>query len=532
MDAIAKHPDILDPYHLGKDISRDRAFAADIGLDVVLSSVPFYSADSRELARSVMIDMNSDLETVQYRQEALLEFLSDADLRGKVQVYVRRLNDLEYKLRGFTERANLESGLALLRSYRESFDHLPDLDSAKSRVLTEVASYLNGIGESQGFSTLCTFLDRMDNSAELVFRVSLDRNGTPVKMYALGLDQAEDDKHTVIAALDRLACRKRHEQSLRGGGGPNQLGRVIQEYADRQFIPIIKACVGQIQDITDLLEPLDFYASFAEFFARLRDEQFDVCRPTLWPREERRMAVSKARNPILLETTSASSGNFLRRRPRPGSEQVVPNDIANDCDKNLFVITGPNNGGKTTYVKTVGLVQLMSQCGLLVPAESADVSFVDGIYTHFVAPEDITKGEGRYRNELRRMKEILEKATPYSLVILDEPCGGTSYEEGLRQSLALLDGFHRLGPAVYFTTHMHLVAKEVDSGRYPAAKNLSVECLDEGGKLTYTYRVKEGASDRSYGEEIAREVGLMPENIMETVSRGAEEKGYGSVLRR
>lgn len=73
-------------------------------------------------------------------------------------------------------------------------------------------------------------------------------------------------------------------------------------------------------------------------------------------------------------------------------------------------------------------------------------------------------------------------------------CGGTSHEEGLRQSLALLDRFHQLGLAVYFTTHLHLVAKRVDSGRYPAARNLSLEYLDEGGKLTYTYRVKEGAS--------------------------------------
>ena len=230
------------------------------------------------------------------------------------------------------------------------------------------------------------------------------------------------------------------------------------------------------------------------------------------------MTVRNARNPLLIEAKS-------------DGRKIIPNDIVNNTDENMYIITGPNNGGKTTYVKTIGLIQLLSQKGLFVPAESADVSFLDGIYTHFISPDDITKGEGRYRNELRRIKEIFEKATPYSLVILDEPCGGTSYEEGQRQSLALLDGFHRLGSTTYFTTHMHLLTKEIDSGRYPAARNLSVECMYDGKEITYTYKVLTGAFGKSFGEEIARELGLMPDDIKETVFRRAEEEGYRDKLR-
>jgi DNA mismatch repair ATPase MutS len=117
-------------------------------------------------------------------------------------------------------------------------------------------------------------------------------------------------------------------------------------------------------------------------------------------------------------------------------------------------------------------------------------------------------------------------------VILDEPCGGTSYEEGCRQSLVVLDGIHKLGPATYYTTHMHPVAEAVDSGRYPAARNLSVECRYDGKKIKYTYKVKAGASGRSYGEEIARDIGLMPEKIEELVSKGAEKRGYAEIIRK
>ena len=112
-----------------------------------------------------------------------------------------------------------------------------------------------------------------------------------------------------------------------------------------------------------------------------------------------------------------------------------------------------------------------------MPAESAEISLVDSIYTNFVAPDDLTKGD---RNELKRMKQILfEKATPYNLVILDEPCGGTSYEEGQKESLTLLDGFHKLGCLTYFTTYMHPLSKEVDNGKYSAAKNLSIGYIEE-----------------------------------------------------
>jgi DNA mismatch repair protein MutS2 len=133
---------------------------------------------------------------------------------------------------------------------------------------------------------------------------------------------------------------------------------------------------------------------------------------------------------------------------------------------------------------------------------------------------------------LRRIKDILEVATPYSLVILDEPCGGTSYEEGCRQSLVLLDGFHQLGATTYFTTHMHPVATEIETKRFPAAKNLSVESRYDGKKLVYTYKMKEGASGKSYGDEIAKEVGLVSESIEKMLSKRADREGYADIIRK
>jgi len=519
------------------------AFVDDLGIETFLDSVPFYSQDTRQLAMEILVDLGSNKDTVGYRQEVFNDLISDANLRTNVQKCIMDLSEIQDKVSIYkggpspTRKPTMTKGFNLLRKYRDSINNLPDISSANSIALKDVNLYFRSIRESDEFSNLCELVERFENLDGVDFRVFLDGDGSPNKMSAMELAEKKPDSRKVPTLLQRLlGIGKRGEgQSLKDYSGLNKLGEIIQEYIDKQFIPAINKYTDQIKEATRLLEPLDFYAGFADYFLNLKRRGFDICRPTLLPMEERRMTVRNARNPLLVEAKSNGSG-CLPAITRPLFTasiltKIVPNDIVNNADENMFIITGPNNGGKTTYVKTIGLIQLLSQKGLFVPAKSADVSFVDGMYTHFISPDDITKGEGRYRNELRRIKEIFEKATPYSLVILDEPCGGTSYEEGQRQSLALLDGFHRLGPTTYFTTHMHLLTKEIDGGRYPAARNLSVECMYDGKEITYTYKVQTGAFGKSFGEEIARELGLMPDDIKETVLRRAEKEGYGDKLR-
>lgn len=526
MEEILRHPEIINPYRLDIDSSKDMAFVDDLGIETFLDPVPFYSSDTRQLAMEILVDLGSNMDTVGYRQAVLNDLISDTNLRKNVQKCINDLSEIQDKVNIFkggpspTKKPTMTKGFKLLRKYRDSINNLPDISSANSIALKDVNSYFRSIRESDDFSNLCELVERFENLDGVDFRVFLDRDGSPDKMSAMELAEKKPASKQVTTLLQRLlGIGKRGEgQSLRAYSGLNKLGEIIQEYMDKQFIPAINKYTGQITEATRLLEPLDFYTGFADYFVTLKIKGFDICRPTLLPMEERRITVRNARNPLLVKA-------------KFNGKKVIPNDIINNADENMFIITGPNNGGKTTYVKTIGLIQLLSQKGLFVPAKSADVSFVDGIYTHFISPDDITKGEGRYRNELRRIKEIFERATPYSLVILDEPCGGTSYEEGQRQSLALLDGFHRLGPTTYFTTHMHLLTKEIDSGKYPAARNLSVECMYDGKKIIYTYKVIAGAFGKSFGEEIARELGLMPDDIKETVFRRAEEKGYRDKLR-
>ncbi len=529
-----QRPEIVNPYGFGKEGFNDQTFVQDLSLDDLLKGVPFHPSnakESRAFAMKVLISTGSGRKTVEYRQAAFDDLVSTVRLRDNARRYVRVLSELAYKLDRFQKKKDLPNGLALARHYRDILDNPYDLGEAHSDALKSFLSFFIDVRASYGFSQLKSLLERIGDSAEIEFRISIDKNGSPLRMYALELVRKEPpEKRGFMSLLEKFMGKKRYEHNLRTTGGLNELGKMIREFMERQFVPVIHAFTPQMRELIGLLEPLDFYVGFAEYFAALKEMGIEICKPVLLPAKERRLTAKNARNPLLLGNrvmdAKSRATSVIPADSRNRAGKIVPNGIRYHAGENLFVITGPNNGGKTTYAKTIGLVQLLSQKGLPVPAESAEVSFVDGIYTHFVTPDDITKGEGRYRNELRRMKEVFDRATPYSLVILDEPCGGTRYEEGLRQSLAVLDGFHKLGSATFFTTHMHPLTTEVEKGRFPAAKNLTVEWSYADGKMNYTYKIIPGASDASYGEEIAREMGLMPENIEK---RFLEERRKGDM---
>lgn len=541
-------PELIFPFGEPKEWKGDKNFEEDLGLKLVLRSHPYsgeitdryrYShqnPNKRTLDRA--ISLNTDIETAKYRQEIFRD-LENPKVRERFGNLLNNLGRLSYS----SGNKGISSGLSRLEDYIRVLENIPYFSDVESRGLREVGEYLKKFKDSEDTAKIRELIDSLRNVNGVEFKVSFNDSLQPERMSVLELktkpqkvSEESNEKPQKRNFFEKLFGTKQYEESMAqqieesegdilykidydGKRKLNDLGEIIDRFMSQQFSGAIDSYMPQINGLTKLGDALQFYNGFIQYFDGLRKKEFDISLPTLLPKEERRTSIKGARNPQLIE--AENNGN-----------RVIPNDIETNPDKNMYVITGPNNGGKTTYIKTVGLIQLMAQSGLPIPAISGEVSMVDGIYTHFVAPDDITKGEGRYRNELRRMKEIFEKATPYSLVLLDEPCGGTSYEEGQRQSLVLLDGFHKLSSATYFTTHMHPLTKEVDNGRYPGARNLQVECKDNGEKIDYTYRVIPGSSGKSYGEEIAREIGLRDENIRDTILKNAEERGYQKHIRQ
>lgn len=540
-------PDVVFPFGRTKKWEGDSKFEEDLRLELILKRHPYSRKIPDSFGRSYYcseksrlndaISLNTDIETAQYRQE-IFKDLENPEIRGK---FDRLLSNLERLYYAKENHRGISSGLRMLEEYIHILEDTPDFSDAKSRGLRGISRYLSECKESEDTTKIKDLIDSLRNVDRVEFKVSFNESLQPERMSILELktkpkaDETFEEKPQKRNLFERLFGTKQYEETMSqqleksegdvlykidydGKRRLNDLGEIIDRFMSEQFGGAINSYTTKIREINSLFTHLKFYDGFMKYFDDLRKKGFDICLPTLLPKEERRTSIQGVRNPQLIE--AKNNGN-----------KVVPNDIKTNPEGNMYILTGPNNGGKTTYIKTVGLVQLLAQSGLPIPATAGEISMVDGIYTHFVAPDDITKGEGRYRNELRRMKEIFDRATPYSLILLDEPCGGTSYEEGQKQSLVLLDGFHKLGSSTFFTTHIHPLTKEVDNGRYSGARNLQVECRDDGEKIEYTYRVISGSSGKSYGEEIAREIGLRSENILETLSKNAEKRGYKELLR-
>jgi DNA mismatch repair ATPase MutS len=186
-------------------------------------------------------------------------------------------------------------------------------------------------------------------------------------------------------------------------------------------------------------------------FCRLREAGLPVCLPTCLPVEERRTELGDAYD----------VGLALSHVDQPRG--VVTNAIRFGAESSrVWVLTGPNRGGKTTYTRSVGVAQVLFQAGLLVPAGSACMSPVDVIYTHFPSREESRLGQGRLDQEAERLAAIFRQATPSSLILLNEALAGTSALEALDLARGLVRGLRLLGARSIYVTHLHELASDVD----------------------------------------------------------------------
>jgi len=198
-----------------------------------------------------------------------------------------------------------------------------------------------------------------------------------------------------------------------------------------------------------------------------------------------------------------------------GRQRFVPNDVYLDADTvQINLITGPNMGGKSTYMRMAALVVILAQMGGFVPAERAHIGVVDRIFTRMGVMDAVVLGKSTFMVEMVETAEILNNATERSLVIMDEIGRGTSTYDGISIARAVVEFLHsgkRAHPKTLFATHYFELTELAEL--LPRVRNLKVEVRQGGGELVFLYKVAPGFVDESYGVEVARLAGLPPEVI-------------------
>ncbi len=195
------------------------------------------------------------------------------------------------------------------------------------------------------------------------------------------------------------------------------------------------------------------------------------------------------------------------------NERFVANDLyLNGGSHLVMILTGPNMGGKSTYLRQTALIVLLAQMGSFVPATRARLNIVDRIFTRIGASDNLARGRSTFMVEMTETAAILNTATPRSLVLLDEVGRGTSTYDGLAIAWAVVEHLHaRTRARTLFATHYHELT-ELES-LLESVKNYHVAVKETGGNVVFLRKVEPGAADKSYGIEVAKLAGLPPEVI-------------------
>jgi DNA mismatch repair protein MutS len=190
-------------------------------------------------------------------------------------------------------------------------------------------------------------------------------------------------------------------------------------------------------------------------------------------------------------------------------EPFVPNDVHFSAEESILIVTGPNMAGKSTYLRQVALIVLMAQMGSFVPADEARIGLVDRIFTRIGAQDEISAGQSTFMVEMVETANLLNHATPRSLLVLDEIGRGTSTYDGISIAWAVVEHIHnhpRLGCKTLFATHYHELTQLADL--LPRVRNYNVAVAEEKGRVVFLRRIVPGGADRSYGIHVAQLAGL------------------------
>jgi DNA mismatch repair protein MutS len=269
-------------------------------------------------------------------------------------------------------------------------------------------------------------------------------------------------------------------------------GQTLELELFREIRRRVAAEATRVRRTAQALAELDVLACFAALAAERNYQRPEIS-------EGGELEILQGRHPVVERlATPGESGGF------------IPNDLYLNSDSDrILLITGPNMGGKSTYLRQAALISLMAQMGSFVPAQRARLPILDRIFTRIGASDNLARGRSTFMVEMTEAASILNTATAHSLVLLDEIGRGTATFDGLAIAWAVVEHLEsRTRAKTLFATHYHELTELADL--LPGVRNYHVSVKESGSNIIFLRKVEPGSADKSYGVEVARLAGLPP----------------------
>ncbi|MDF2660006.1 MAG: hypothetical protein K0Q94_2797 [Paenibacillus sp.] len=523
----------------------------DLGIDRIVQELSFHYSYS-DFIRQQLLQLCADSGTISYRLDIMEDFCSVSGLGDDFEKLLPVLHKLgTYNHSKYMKNAeplrNIAWQLEILGLYVECVSGL-------NRILTEYKSEIRSEGlqrllrftaqlmEGDSFQALVEelpdFQNKLQSMSSVTIRIDLDYEFKPADAVIVALESKTVKKRPLVS---RLLGLKSGEESYEGvslhqpvrklSHTPLDAGmsKILVELFNDSIIPIGNALKKYIdlntRIVADLEAELGFYIGASRLTHRMNAAGLKMCKPETAAPDERICRLEGMADLIL-------SIGLTRQYPGMDlSHSIVANDVEFGPDGRIFLLTGPNQGGKTTYTRAIGVTQLLFQAGIFVPGRSGAISPVDRIFTHFSEEEKPNINNGRLGEESKRISIIFGEATRTSLILLNESLSSTSHADSMHLARDVVKGMRVLGCRAVYATHLLELAagverinEEVEGDSKLISMVAGVERLGSGdgrpaaAKGKRTYLVNPGPpSELSFARDIAEMYGISFEQIVSSL---------------
>ena len=540
----------------------------DLSIDFLLDNLTDHR-NEREHMYNLMTQVTDDPEVIKWRCDVFEDFLRFPKLRSAMEDLVARLADLKDVAR-FQKDQEGPSLWSLINRLREIDEYVSCITMIK-KTLEELDVHSEGmktlrqivtdIDRESGFPQLKADIDETMEQARRVKSITIGVNlDDMLRPKAAGVISLNDAPFVDAGLMKRFMNFANRQDGLHEGTdtsgmkhfhaanpitteykiGGYQKSAVSNDIAiettatgtdsisnaiTKPVTSIMKKTCDDIKStlkryvnisgymLIGLMSEIIFYVRWAELIDKIIAKGMPVCKAEILPPDDRNCSFKEIYN-LKLAINNVKGDDI----------NIITNDIDFDDERRIYILTGPNRGGKTIFTQAVGLAMMLAQWGIYVPAASAKISPCDNMFTHFPADENDTVDLGRLGEESKRLSEIFEAATPRSFMLLNESLATTSVAEGLFIAKDVVKAMRYLGVRCIFNTHMHELARSLDELNNGVKGDSRVESLVTGvqhGERSFKVAVMP-PQGVSYAKDIAIKYGVTFDQIKDHIKSRSE----------